>query len=70
MSPATASVAKDRWSDLFASLDFVERRFADWGATGVLSIALAGRHPDLLVPPPISIARFLIERWVARSEDR
>lgn len=37
MSPATASVAKDQWSDLFASLEFVERRFADWAATGVLN---------------------------------
>jgi NAD+ diphosphatase len=26
--------------------------------------AVDGEHPDLRLPPPISIARFLIERWV------
>jgi NAD+ diphosphatase len=28
--------------------------------------AAAGRNPDLVLPPPISIARFLIEHWLAR----
>lgn len=32
--------------------------------------AIDGRRADLLLPPPISIARFLIERWVARSAGR
>ena len=29
--------------------------------------AISGENPDLLLPPSVSIARFLIERWVARQ---
>jgi NAD+ diphosphatase len=41
-----------------------------WFSHDEVRDAIDGRHPDVLLPPPISIARFLIERWAARSEDR
>jgi NAD+ diphosphatase len=42
----------------------------NWFSRQAVRDAIDGRHPDLLLPPPISIARFLIDRWVARSEHR
>jgi NAD+ diphosphatase len=38
-----------------------------WPLDGVRA-ALRGENPDLLLPPSISIARFLIERWVAAHD--
>lgn len=40
-----------------------------WVAVADLRQAVAERHPDLRLPPPISIARFLIERWVAQQPE-
>lgn len=36
-----------------------------WYPLDAVRAAIAGRNPDLHLPPSISIARFLIERWVA-----
>jgi hypothetical protein len=30
--------------------------------------AIAGRNPDFLLPPSVSIARYLIERWAGGPE--
>src|SRR5581483_893078 len=39
-----------------------------WVPLRTVREAVAERHPELRLPPPISIARFLIERWVARHD--
>jgi NAD+ diphosphatase len=39
-----------------------------WFHFDEVSDAAAERNPDLKLPPPVSIARFLIDRWVARHE--
>jgi NAD+ diphosphatase len=36
-----------------------------WFDYGSLVAARNGDNPELLLPPPISIARFLIDRWMA-----
>ena len=36
-----------------------------WFSLEAVRDALDGRNPDLLLPPSVSIARFLIERWLA-----
>jgi NAD+ diphosphatase len=36
-----------------------------WFSYGELQAARRGENPDLKLPPPISIARFLIDRWMA-----
>lgn len=36
-----------------------------WFRADEVRAALAGRHPDLQLPPSVSIARFLIEQWAA-----
>jgi NAD+ diphosphatase len=36
-----------------------------WFSYDELQAALRGENPDLKLPPPISIARFLIDRWMA-----
>jgi NAD+ diphosphatase len=36
-----------------------------WFSLEELRAAMGERNPELLLPPPVSIARFLIERWVA-----
>jgi len=40
-----------------------------WVALQAVREALAGRNPELRLPPPISIARFLIERWAAEQPE-
>ena len=40
----------------------------NWVRLDAVREAVAERNPDLMLPPPISIARFLIERWVARHD--
>jgi NAD+ diphosphatase len=35
-----------------------------------VSAASEERNPALRLPPPVSIARFLIDRWVARVRDQ
>jgi NAD+ diphosphatase len=37
-----------------------------WYPLDSVRAALNGSNPELLLPPSISIARYLIERWVAR----
>jgi NAD+ diphosphatase len=37
-----------------------------WFSFDEVSAAADERNPDLKLPPPVSIARFLIDRWVAR----
>jgi NAD+ diphosphatase len=37
-----------------------------WFRREEVRAAASETHPELLLPPPISIARFLIERWLAR----
>jgi len=39
-----------------------------WFTRVAVAAALAGANGDLRLPPSISIARFLVERWVAGSE--
>ncbi len=39
-----------------------------WYPLESVRAALDGTNPDLLLPPSISIARYLIERWVARHD--
>jgi NAD+ diphosphatase len=39
-----------------------------WYPHDAVSDAVNDRNPELLLPPRISIARFLIERWVARED--
>jgi NAD+ diphosphatase len=39
-----------------------------WWALDAVRAAIRGENPDLLLPPSISIARFLIERWVAAHD--
>jgi NAD+ diphosphatase len=41
-----------------------------WFSSEVVRAALADMSPELRLPPKISIARFLIERWDARSSRR
>jgi NAD+ diphosphatase len=36
----------------------------DWFPLGAVSEAINDRNPDLRLPPAVSVARFLIERWV------
>jgi NAD+ diphosphatase len=36
-----------------------------WFSYDELQASLSGDNPDLKLPPPISIARFLIDRWMA-----
>jgi NAD+ diphosphatase len=36
-----------------------------WLTAGEVQAAIDGRNPDFLLPPGVSIARYLIERWVA-----
>jgi len=36
-----------------------------WFPMDAVRAALEGRNPELLLPPSVSIARLLIERWVA-----
>jgi NAD+ diphosphatase len=38
----------------------------NWFSFDEVSAAAAERNPDLKLPPPVSIARFLIDRWIAR----
>ncbi len=38
-----------------------------WFELDEVRAAIEGRNPSLQVPPKVSIARFLIERWVERS---
>ena len=37
-----------------------------WFTRAEVEAAVQGRHPELLLPPGVSIARFLIDRWLAR----
>ena len=37
-----------------------------WFTRAEVQAGVQGRHPDLLLPPGVSIARFLIDRWLAR----
>ncbi len=39
-----------------------------WFPRDAVRVALAGASSELLLPPPVSIARFLIERWVAAGD--
>ena len=39
-----------------------------WVAADDVRRALEGGHPELRLPPSISVARFLVERWVARHQ--
>ncbi len=39
-----------------------------WYPLDAVRAALDGTNPELLLPPSISIARYLIERWVARHD--
>jgi NAD+ diphosphatase len=39
-----------------------------WYPLDAVRAALRGENPDLVLPPSISIARFLIERWVAAHD--
>jgi NADH pyrophosphatase NudC (nudix superfamily) len=39
-----------------------------WLGAGAVRRALREEHPDFRLPPSISIARYLIERWVVSSE--
>ncbi|MBV9915160.1 MAG: NAD(+) diphosphatase [Solirubrobacterales bacterium] len=39
-----------------------------WFSLDAVCDAVAERNPVLQLPPPVSIARFLIERWVARKQ--
>ncbi len=39
-----------------------------WHPLDAVRAAVRGENPSLLLPPSISIARFLIERWVARHD--
>jgi NAD+ diphosphatase len=41
-----------------------------WMPRAEVQAAVEGRNPDFLLPPSVSIARYLIERWVAAPEDR
>jgi NAD+ diphosphatase len=41
----------------------------NWFSFDEVSAAADGRNPDLKLPPPVSIARFLIDRWIARVRD-
>src|SRR5262249_32757482 len=45
-----------------------ELEHVGWFALDDVRAALQGRNPDLQLPPSVSIARFLIERWVALHE--
>ncbi len=45
-----------------------ELEHVGWFALSEVRAALDGRNPSLELPPSISIARFLIERWVALRE--
>ena len=38
-----------------------------WFERDAVADAVRGEDSELKLPPPISIARFLIERWVARQ---
>jgi NAD+ diphosphatase len=40
-----------------------------WVPLRAVREAVAERNPELRLPPPISIARFLIERWVAQQPE-
>jgi NAD+ diphosphatase len=37
-----------------------------WFTPEEVNAAVAGASAEVLLPPPVSIARFLIERWAAR----
>jgi NAD+ diphosphatase len=39
-----------------------------WFELEELRAAAAETNPELRLPPPVSIARFLIDRWIARHE--
>jgi NAD+ diphosphatase len=41
-----------------------------WVAADEVQRALDGGHPELKLPPSVSVARFLIERWVDRHRRR
>jgi NAD+ diphosphatase len=45
-----------------------ELEHVGWFTAREVSDALAGRSAELQLPPPVSIAWFLISRWVARHE--
>ncbi len=45
-----------------------ELEHVGWFALSEVRAALDGRNPSLELPPSVSIARFLIERWVALRE--
>jgi NAD+ diphosphatase len=39
-----------------------------WLTREEIGLAIAGRNPNFVLPPSVSIARYLIERWMARQE--
>ncbi|MGH2857902.1 MAG: NUDIX domain-containing protein, partial [Solirubrobacteraceae bacterium] len=38
-----------------------------WYAKGEVDAAARGAHPVLQLPPPVSVARFLIDRWLTAT---
>jgi NAD+ diphosphatase len=40
----------------------------DWFSLDEVQRAARGEDPEIRLPPPVSIARFLIDRWVERQE--
>jgi len=55
-------------ADFRAWLGGTELREVRWFAIDEVRAALREENPDLRLPPPISIARVLIEHWLALHE--